>query len=392
MLYGKTVLIGITGGIAAYKACDIVSQLVKLEANVEVIMTSNAAQFVQPLTFESLSNNQVVTDMFIRTKEWEIEHISLAKKADVMVIVPATANVIGKLANGIADDMLTTTYMACKAPKIICPAMNNATYADTALVDNINTLLDRGALVIEPAEGRLACGDVGKGKLADVNLIVKNIVDTLQPKQDYNNTTVLITAGATREDIDRVRFISNYSSGKMGIAIARAVQDRGGKVILITGSISVDIPSGIYKHVKVVSTEDMYNAVMDNLDESNIIIKAAAPADYKVKPYASKIKDDKVTLELVKTTDIAKEVGKVKGDRKLVIFSAETDDLINNAKSKLKNKNADIVIANDVTMKGAGFNTDTNIVTLITADKTQPYEIMSKDEVANIILDHIVAL
>lgn len=393
MLYGKNILIGVTGGIAAYRACDIVSSLVKLNANVNVIMTANAREFVQPLTFESLSNNEVITDMFNREQEWEIEHISLAKKADVIVIAPATANIIGKLANGICDDMLTTTFMASKAPKIICPAMNNQMYEDTALLKNIEILTGRGVIFIEPACGRLACGDIGKGKLADVNTIVERIIDTIMPVKDYMDKTVLITAGATRENIDRVRYISNNSSGKMGIEIARAAINRGARVILIKGNISVEIPKGMYKVIEVVSTEDMYNAVMANVDEADYIIKAAAPADYTIIPFKNKIKSESLSLELTKTTDIAKKVGEIKGDRKLIVFSAETEDLVKNARAKLLSKNADMVVANDITLEGAGFNTDTNIVTIITnSGILQAYDKLPKSEVADIILSYAIKL
>lgn len=389
----KTVLLGISGGIAAYKACDIASRLVKLSINVEVIMTSNATQFVQPLTFESLTGNEVVTDMFSRRKEWEIEHISFAKKADVMVVVPATANVIGKLASGIADDMLTTTFMACKSPKIICPAMNTAMYEDLKLQDNIKELIARGVRFIEPSVGRLACGDVGQGKLADVDVIVQEILETIMPVRDYLGRTVLVTAGATRENIDKVRFISNNSSGKMGIEIAKAAMERGARVILIAGSVSVEIPKGLDKLIRVVSTEDMYNAVMSEYKDADIIIKAAAPADYTVKPYDNKLKQEKLILELVKTNDIAKAIGKLKGDRKLIIFSAETENLIENSKKKLSSKSADMVVANDVTAQGAGFVVDTNIVTIINnKGEVLPYEIMPKTKVAGIILDNILKL
>lgn len=393
MLYGKTVLIGVTGGIAAYKACEIVSRLKKLSADVIVIMTKNATEFVRPLTFESLSGNEVVTDMFNREKEWEIEHISYAKRADAFIIVPATANIVGKLSGGIADDMLTTTFMATKAPRIVCPAMNTAMYEDAAFTANLAKLKENGVIIVEPECGRLACGETGKGKLADVGTIFNILLDTIMPLRDYADKTVLITAGATRENIDNVRFISNNSSGKMGIEIARAAINRGAKVILVTGSISVDLPKGVYKTVNVLSTEDMYNAVIDNLKEADYVIKAAAPADYTVKPYDSKIKSEKLTLELTKTTDIAKEVGRIKGSKKLIIFSAETEDLIANAKSKLKSKNADMVVANDVTKAGAGFNVDTNIVSIITSDgKVHSYDLMKKSEVAQIILNYAAKL
>jgi len=393
MFFGKTVLIGVCGGIAAYKACELTSKLLKSSATVEVIMTENATRFVTPLTFESLTGREAVTDMFRRNKEWEIEHISFAKKADIMVIIPATANVIGKLASGIADDMLTTTFMACKAPKVICPAMNTAMYEDAKLQENLDILRKRGFIIIEPECGRLACGDVGAGKLAEIDKIYGKVSEVLMPKPDFDGKTVLVTAGATRENIDGVRFISNYSSGKMGVEIARSAINRGAKVILITGSISVEFPKGIVKHIKTVSTEDMYNAVMSEYEGADYVIMAAAPADYTVTPNKNKIKSEELTLQFKKTTDIAKEIGKVKGRRKLIIFSAETENLIENAESKLQKKNADMVVANDVTKEGAGFNTDTNIVTIITkAGIKESFNIMPKSEVATVILDRALKL
>lgn len=392
MLYGKTVLIGVTGGIAAYKACDIVSRLIKQSASVEVIMTAHATEFITPLTFETLTGNETVTDMFKRKKGWEIGHISLAKKADVMVVAPATANVIAKLAQGIADDMLTTTFIACKTPKIICPAMNTAMYKDAKLQENLAALRDRGVIIVEPQAGRLACGDEGTGKLADTEIIYNIIARTVQPKDDFSGKSVLVTAGATRVNIDGVRYLSNRSSGKMGIEIARAAIGRGAKVTLVAGFISCDLPKGLFKVIRSESTEEMYDAVINNTPDNDYIIKAAAPSDYTVKPYKSKIKSDTLNLELVKTVDIAKKVGEIKGGKKLIIFSAETDNLIEYSVAKMKSKNADIVVANDVTKEGAGFDTDTNIVTIITKSGSYPYEKMNKSEVAEILLDHIIKL
>lgn len=392
MLENKTVVLGITGGIAAYKSCEIVSRLIKLGAKVEIIMTSNATKFVQPLTFESLTGRQVIVDMFDSPKEWEIEHISLARVADIFVVVPATANFIGKIANGIADDMLTTTYMACKAHKIICPAMNTVMYESQSLLSNLDLIEKQDNItIIKPQVGRLACGDIGQGKLADIDTIMDTIIDSLMPKRDYIGKTILVTAGSTIEDIDRVRFISNYSSGKMGIALAKAAQDRGAKVILIYGNISCDIPKGI-QAVSVKSTQNMYDKVMEYLPQADYIIKAAAPADYTVSSYANKIKDNNVSLKLTKTIDIAKAVGEKKADKKLIIFCAETENLISNAKEKLVKKNADMVVANDITKEGAGFQYDTNIVTIVTKDKDKSYDIMPKIDVANIILDNAIEL
>lgn len=394
MLKGKTVVLGVTGCIAAYKACEIVSALRKKDANVVVIMTPHATEFVQPLSFETLSGNRVVTDLFDRDFDFEVEHVSLAKKADVFVIAPATANTIGKIANGIADDMLTTTIMACKAPKIVCPAMNTNMYENENTVENIERLKKQGYRIIEPISGRLACGDVGKGKMAEPETIVKAIEDTLMPNQDYEGVKMLVTAGSTEEKIDGVRYITNHSSGKMGLAIATAAVARGAEITLIAGRLSVSVPDIFEKVVRVKSTNDMLEAVMDNYEKCEYIVKAAAPADYRVKNFSvHKIKAQELKLELEKTPDIAKAVGEVKGDRKLIIFSAETDDLIENAKKKLVSKNADMVVANDVTKEGAGFNVDTNIATIITRDgKVFDYDIMAKNRFAEIILDRMLEL
>ena len=394
MLSGKNIVLGVSGGIACYKACEIVSRLKKLGAGTDVMMTKNATEFVQPLTFESLSSRPVAVDMFASKKKFEIEHVSLAKKADLCVIAPATADVIAKLSEGIADDMLTTTVLAMRCPILIAPAMNTNMYENPITQQNIKALKDRGCYFMDPVSGRLACGDTGVGKMAEPIDIVSKILEILIPKQDFKEKKVLISAGATREPIDGVRFITNKSSGKMGIEIAKAVIARGGEVTLIKGLTSVDIPQYIQKIVPVETTDEMYNAVMDNYKDCDVIIKAAAPSDYKVKnQFDNKIKDEELTLSLVKNPDIAKEVGKVKGDRKLVIFCAETTDLINNALKKIESKNADIVVANDVTMAGAGFDVDTNIVTICTKDgKEFSYPKMLKSEVANIILDKISEL
>ena len=368
MLESKNVLVAVTGGIACYKVCGLVSALKKAGACVNVVMTAHACEFVAPLTFETLSNNPVACDMFAPKEHWEVEHVSLAKKADIAIIAPATANVIDKLAAGIADDMLTTTLLACKAKKLVCPAMNTAMYDNPAVREAIDTLKKRGYEFLEPDTGLLACGDVGKGRMCEPEEIFAKALDILMPKRDYAGRTVMITAGATREDIDGVRFISNYSSGKMGIELAKAVKNRGGKVILVAGFVTAAIPPYIDKVVKVKSTRDMYDAVMSELENCDCVIKAAAPADYRVEKVADdKIKDKEVTLNLVKNPDIAKAVGERKGERKLVVFCAEKRELIERAKGKLASKNADMVVANDVTKEGAGFDVDTNIATIITA-------------------------
>lgn len=394
MLESKNVLVAVTGGIACYKACGLVSALRKAGACVNVVMTAHACEFVAPLTFETLSNNPVACDMFAPKEHWEVEHISLAKKADLVIIAPATANVIDKLAAGIADDMLTTTLLATKAHVLVCPAMNTAMYENEAVQKAIETLKNRGYEFLEPATGLLACGDVGKGRMSEPEDIFARAIDILMPKRDYVGKTVMVTAGATREDIDGVRFISNYSSGKMGIEIAKAVKNRGGKVILVAGFVSAQIPRYIDKVVSVKSTQDMYDAVMSELEECDFVVKAAAPADYKVEKVADdKIKDKDVTLKLVKNPDIAKAVGERKGKRKLVVFCAEKRELIERAKGKLESKNADMVVANDVTKEGAGFDVDTNIATVILRNgKVRDLELMTKAALADIILDELIAL
>lgn len=394
MLKAKTVVLGVTGCVAAYKACDVVSALKKKGVTVKVIMTKNACEFVQPYLFETLSKNRVYTDTFDKNFEYKVGHVSLAKEADVFVVVPATANVIGKIAGGIADDMLTTTIMACKSPVIICPAMNTAMLENDSTQNNLQILQSRGMKIVDAETGMLACGDVGKGRLADPRVIVDAIIQTLMPKPDYEGKKVLITAGATQEPVDGVRFITNHSSGKMGMALAVAAAERGAEVTLVCGNVSVDIPDCVENVVRVKTTEEMLSAVMENYSEADYAVMAAAPADYKVKNYsAHKLKSQELTLEMEKTPDIAKALGEVKGDRKTVIFSAETDDLLNNAKGKLKKKNADMVVANDVTKEGAGFNVDTNIATIITRDgEVLDFDKMLKTELADKILDVLLRL
>ena len=391
MLYGKNVVLGVSGGIAAYKSCEIVSRFVKLGANVDVIMTEHAEEFVTPLTFETLSNNRVVRGMFEERTEHDVRHVSLAKKADALIVAPATANVIAKFAQGIADDMLSTTWLACKGLKVIAPAMNTAMYEDEATVSNLQILRSRGVVVIEPATGRLACGDTGKGKMAEPADIVGEVQSLLQPVRDFDDKTVLVTSGATEEYIDGVRVITNRSSGKMGCAIARAAAERGAKVVLVHGNMSVPVPENVAKSVAVKSTEEMMKAVLAEVPASDVVIMAAAPADYKVKnTFSQKIKSETLTLEFVKNPDIAAEVGKIKDDRILVIFSAETENLLKNAKGKLAKKNADLAVANDVTREGAGFFVDTNAATIIDRDgNAQEYGVMPKTELADIILSAV---
>lgn len=394
MLYGKNVVLGVTGGIAAYKSCELVSRLVKLGANVDVIMTENAERFVAPLTFETLSHNKVVRGMFDERDEYDVRHVSLAQKADLMIVAPATANAIAKFAQGIADDMLSTVWLACKGKKAVAPAMNTAMYEDETTARNLAALADRGVTVMEPASGRLACGDVGKGKMAEPAFIAEEIVSLLQPVRDYDGRTVLVTAGATEEDIDGVRVITNHSSGKMGCALAEAAAERGAEVVLVHGNMSVSVPRGVAKEIAVKSTCDMLNAVMKEAPRCDMFVMAAAPADYRVKEkYGSKIKSDTLTLEFVKNPDIAKAVGEIKGDKKLVIFSAETDNLIENATGKLMKKHADMVVANDVTQEGAGFYVDTNIATLIDVKGGRTEcGLMSKRALADVILSRAAEL
>ena len=397
MLKDKTVVIGVSGGIAAYKACDVVSRLKKLNANVHVIMTKGATEFVTPLTFQSLSQNYVVSDMFEEPKTWDVEHISLAKKADVFLIAPATANVIGKIANGICDDMLTTTVMATTGKVLIAPAMNTNMYKNPILQRNISILKELGYNFVNPESGRLACGDVGEGKLASSDTIVEAVVDLLSnEKKDLEGKKILITAGPTVESIDPVRYLTNRSTGKMGYAIAKIAASRGADVTLVSGPTNIEPPSNIKKLVKVQSAKDMYNAIIDNFDENQVIIKSAAVADYKPKNYCNKkIKksNDDLVIELDRNKDIAYEIGKIKKDKILVGFAAETNDLIENAKRKVEKKNLDFIVANDLTEEGAGFGTDTNIVKIIDREgNISKYPQMKKDEVAGVILDKVKSL
>lgn len=394
MLYGKSVVLGVSGGIACYKACEIVSRLKKLGADVDVIMTEHACEFVTPLTFQTLAKSAVVTDEFAPVKEYDIKHISLAKKADILVVAPATANVIAKFANGIADDLLSTTYLACNSQKLICPAMNVNMYENETTSQNIAKLKEQGVNFCDSTEGLLACGDVGKGRMAEPCDIVDSIVKLLTPSQDLHGKTVLVTAGGTEENIDSVRVITNRSSGKMGKAIAETCIDRGAKVIFVYGNIKVDLPIGVFKSVKVRTTQELLEACEKEFEESDIAILAAAPADYRPKQtYTSKLKGESLTIEFEKNPDIAASLGSVKGDRKLIIFAAETDNLIENAKGKLQKKNADLVVANDVSMEGAGFDIDTNIATLIDASGKETYSgKVSKRQLADMIIDRALSL
>lgn len=396
MLNQKTVVIGISGGIAVYKVLDVISKLKKIGVNIHVIMTKSATEFVTPLSFQSLSQNYVVCDMFEEPKTWDVEHISLAKKADVFLVAPATANVIGKIANGIADDMLTTTIMATKAKVLIAPAMNTNMYENPIVQKNISILKELDYKFVEPDSGRLACGDVGKGKLSTPDNIVNNIIDLLTQKQDLKGKKIMVTAGPTIESIDPMRYITNRSSGKMGYSIANEAIKRGADVTLISGPTNLTPPQNLKKLIKIESAEDMYKAVINNLNENDVIIKSAAVADYKPKNYSEqKIKksDDDLIIELDRNKDIAYEIGKIKNNKILIGFAAETNDILDNAMKKIKKKNLDFIVANDLTKEGAGFGSDTNIVKIIDKEgNITDYPKMKKEEVANVILDKIKSL
>ena len=394
MLKGKTIVLGVTGGIAAYKAVELLRLLTKAGADIHVIMTKGAMEFVTPLTFQTLSMNPVSTSLFNLISEREIGHIMLADRADLIIIAPATANIVGKLANGIADDMLTTTVMASKAQVLIAPAMNVNMYQSPAYKENEAKLKGRGVLFVEPARGLLACGWEGEGKLQEPQVIFEEARSALSPK-DLAGEKVLVTAGPTREEIDPVRFISNYSSGKMGYAIARAARRRGAEVMLVSGPTSLDEPYGVGV-TQVVSACGMREEVMAKAPDSTIIIKAAAVADYRPALRAdSKIKKTAApkTLELIKNPDILAELGKNKGERLLVGFAAETGDLLQNAGKKLAEKKLDMVVANDVSQAGAGFNIDTNIVKLLfKGGRVEELPIMGKEELADVILDRVAEM
>ncbi|MER3447201.1 MAG: bifunctional phosphopantothenoylcysteine decarboxylase/phosphopantothenate--cysteine ligase CoaBC [Candidatus Dadabacteria bacterium] len=391
---GKTIILGITGGIAAYKACEITRRLVSEGATLQVIMTRNATQFIPPLTLQILSRRRVATDVFDLDWESEIGHISLADSADLIVVAPATANFIGKAASGIADDLLTTVLMAVRAPVILCPAMNVNMYNNAVVQENIERLRKRGFIVIEPGEGDLACGYEGRGRLPDTHEILEEIEKALSPK-DLSGERILVTAGATREFIDSVRFISNPSSGKMGYAIARAGWLRGAEVVLISAKADVAPPRGV-NLVNVVSVSDMYEAVMSRLDWATIVIKAAAVGDYTpVNRFQGKMKKGlkESTLELKQTVDILSEIGKKKNGKIVVGFAVETEDIVGNALGKLRKKNADLIIANDVSKPGVGFGEDTNIVYI--ADRNGRIEelpLMKKTEIAERIFDRIIEI
>lgn len=395
-LTGKEIVLGVTGGIAAYKAAEVVSRLRKMGASVHVIMTENARQFITPLTLETLSGNPVVHDTFERPATWEVEHIALAKRAEVFVIAPATANILAKMACGIADDMLSTTVLATKAPVLVAPAMNTGMWTAPATRQNVETLRQRGVCFVGPEAGFLACGDEGSGRMSEPAAIVEAIEAILCPRRDMEGLRVMVTAGGTRERLDPVRYIGNDSSGKMGFALAEAARSRGAEVTLVCGHTTAKRPEGI-PVTEVESTCELYDAVLVRAAEQDVIIQAAAPADYRpAHPSAQKIKKqagEGITLELVENPDIAAAVGAAKRPgQTLVGFAAETEHLLDNARRKLDRKNLDMIVANDVSRPGAGFNVDTNIATLLTRSGAVECPLQSKQALAERILDEIMAL
>lgn len=394
MLKGKNVLLGVSGGIAAYKTATLASLLIKAGCAVQVIMTKGAENFITPLTFEALTHRRVYDDIFDRSDPTEVHHVALAAWADVMVIAPATANVIAKIACGIADDMLTSTVLPCEAPRVIVPAMNTHMYENPATQDNLSTLRRRGWLVMEPAEGRLACGDVGRGKMPEPDEIFEAIDHAAGHAHDMEGERVIVTAGPTREAIDPVRYITNHSSGRMGYAIAKAASARGADVTLVSGPVGLKKPQFV-NFVEIASAQDMFDAVTSRFDDATIVIKAAAVADYRPATVAAnKIKksDSNLTLQLSRTRDILKYLGEHRKGQFICGFSMETENLLANSRAKLTKKNVQMIAANNLNVAGAGFGVDTNVITLITPDSCEELPLMSKDEVADHLLDHIMAL
>lgn len=391
ILKNKTVVLGVTGSIAAYKIANLASSLVKKGANVHVIMTKNATNFINPITFETLTGNKCLVDTFDRNFEFSVEHVSLAKQADIFMVAPASANVIGKIANGIADDMLTTTIMACKCHKVISPAMNTNMFENPIVQDNLEKLRNYGYEVIDPASGYLACGDTGAGKMPEPTVLESYIMKNIAMEKDMAGKKVLITAGPTMEAIDPVRFISNHSTGKMGYALAKIAMERGAEVTLVTGKTYIEKPDFV-KIIDVKSAKEMFDAVDKEFDSQDIVIMSAAVADYRPKTVADeKIKknDGKTAIELERTDDILGTMSKRKKNQFLCGFSMETEHMLENSKSKLKKKNLDMICANNLKVEGAGFGTDTNVVTLITENESRQLPIMSKEQVANEILTEI---
>lgn len=393
MLRGKCVVLGLTGSIAAYKIANLASALVKLHADVQVIMTKNACNFINPITFETLTGNKCLVDTFDRNFQYSVEHVSLAKKADIFMVAPASANVIGKMANGIADDMLTTTILACKCKKLVSPAMNTNMFENPIVQDNLKKLQQFGFEIIQPATGYLACGDTGAGKMPEPEVLLDYILKELAYEKDLLGKKVLVTAGPTQEKIDPVRYITNHSTGKMGYAIAKHCMQRGARVTLVSGPVSIQAPLFV-DVIPVVSAADMAETVKAKASEQDIIIKTAAVADYRpMHPADEKVKkkDTDLTIELERTEDILSYLGANKRQGQFICgFSMETENLLENSRAKLVKKNVDMIVANNLKVQGAGFGTDTNLVTLITKDGCKELELMSKDLVAKAILDEIV--
>ena len=395
MLKGKTVLLGVSSSIAAYKAASLASLLVKQHANVHVLMTQNATRFISPMVFETLTGNKAPVDTFDRCFQFDVEHISLAKQADIVMVAPATANVAAKLAHGIADDMLTTTVLACKCPKLLSPAMNTKMYENPVTQDNLRILREYGWQVVEPASGHLACGDSGKGKLPEPEVLLDWILQTIAREKDMAGLKVLVTAGPTQEALDPVRYLTNHSSGKMGYAIAKAAARRGAQVTLITGPTALERPRFV-ETVEIVSAEDMFREVTARAPEQDIIIKAAAVADYTpVQVARDKVKksDNDLCIPLKRTQDILQTLGDHRREGQFLCgFSMETRDMVENSRKKLEKKHVDMIAANNLKEAGAGFAVDTNLLTLITRDGEKSLSLMSKDEAADVLLTEILRL
>ena len=395
MLKHKVVVVGVTGSIAAYKSAQLVSDLVKEGCEVHVIMTENAVNFINPITFETLTGRKCLVDTFDRNFEYSVTHVSLSQKADVFMIAPASANIIGKIANGIADDMLSTMVMAAKCPVLIAPAMNKYMFMNTIVQENIEKLKRHDYRIISPAVGRLACNDTGVGKLPDVDVLIEHIKHEIAHEKDYKGLKVLITAGPTQESLDPVRYITNHSSGKMGYAIAQAASERGAEVVLVSGEVSIKPPI-FAECINVKSAEEMFNAVAENLSDSDVVIMAAAVADYTPDSCSdNKIKksDGDMSISLKRTKDILKYAGEHKADGQIICgFSMETENLVENSRQKLEKKNCDMIAANSIKQSGAGFKTDTNVITLITEDDIKELPLMSKYDAANNILDELMKL
>lgn len=395
VLKGKTVLLGVTGGIAAYKAAYLASALVKLHASVEVILTEHATKFITPLTFEQLTGNRCMVDTFDRNFSHQVEHIALADRTDLVIIAPATANVCAKLAHGLADDMLTTTVLACRCPKLIAPAMNTNMYENPVTQDNLEALKHYGWEVIAPASGRLACGAVGAGKLPEPDLLVQHILRAVAFPHDLAGKKVLVTAGPTQESLDPVRYLTNHSTGKMGYAIARMAMLRGAEVTLISGPTALEKPPFV-EVVDICSAQDMFEAVAARCEQSDFIFKAAAVADYTPADYSDdkiKKKDSDMSIPLKRTQDILKYLGEHRREGQVICgFSMETRDMVENSRAKLAKKKVDMICANNLKVAGAGFGVDTNILTVITADSVEELPLMSKEEAAGRILDRAVGM